>query len=159
MREVGIASMGQTCYEVLYMVDAIGQLKEYDGSNKEHKNIFTVEADKEMSRQIDDSKNTTHVYEVGDSVIGNVVLLSVEDWSTSNEVMGKCIIPLTTILKRLDYKTLNSRWYIIENYSLVHPKTTKKEIMHQVVNIPGLEKLSTDYLAMVDALLEEGILL
>lgn len=35
----------------------------------------------------------------------------------------------------------------------------KEEIMHQVVKIPGLEKLSIVFLAMADALLEDGFLL
>lgn len=58
------------------------------------------------------------------------LVLSVEDRSSPNkdEVMGKCIIPLATVPKRLDYKTVNSKWYNLEKPSLADTEPKKKEI-------------------------------
>ncbi|KAI5681958.1 hypothetical protein M9H77_03186 [Catharanthus roseus] len=46
--------------------------------------------------------------------------LSVEDKVGSNkdEVLGKCVIPLNNVEKRLDFKTPVSRWYGLEKHSV-----------------------------------------
>uniref|UniRef100_A0A0C9QNF5 TSA: Wollemia nobilis Ref_Wollemi_Transcript_18571_3197 transcribed RNA sequence n=1 Tax=Wollemia nobilis TaxID=56998 RepID=A0A0C9QNF5_9CONI len=58
------------------------------------------------------------------------LVLSVEDrlGPGKDESLGKCIIPLVSIPRRFDYKTVNSRWYNLEKPSMVEQEPKKKEI-------------------------------
>lgn len=58
------------------------------------------------------------------------LVLSVEDRLGSNkdEVLGKCIIPLNIIPRRMDHKTVNSKWFNLEKPTLADMEPKKKEI-------------------------------
>jgi Plant phosphoribosyltransferase C-terminal/C2 domain len=58
------------------------------------------------------------------------LILSVEDRVASNkdEVLGRAIIPLTNVVKRLDYKPVGTRWYNLEKHVIVDSEQKKKEI-------------------------------
>ncbi|KAK8478010.1 hypothetical protein V6N13_000562 [Hibiscus sabdariffa] len=56
------------------------------------------------------------------------LVLSVEDRVGSNkdETLGKCVIPLQIVQRRLDHKPVNSRWYNLEKHVMVDGE--KKEM-------------------------------
>ncbi|KAJ4791938.1 C2 calcium/lipid-binding plant phosphoribosyltransferase family protein [Rhynchospora pubera] len=58
------------------------------------------------------------------------LILSVEDRVAPNkdEVLGKAIIPLTTVEKRLDHKPVGTRWYNLEKHVILDGEQKKKEI-------------------------------
>ncbi|XP_039124701.1 FT-interacting protein 7 [Dioscorea cayenensis subsp. rotundata] len=58
------------------------------------------------------------------------LILSVEDRVGPNkdEVLGKAIIPLQHVERRLDYKAVNSRWYNLEKHVVVEGDQKKKEV-------------------------------
>ncbi|URE40923.1 hypothetical protein MUK42_07757 [Musa troglodytarum] len=58
------------------------------------------------------------------------LVLSVEDRVAPNkdEVLGKTVIPLQNIDRRLDYKPVNSRWYNLEKHVIVEGDQKKKEV-------------------------------
>ncbi|KAF8396089.1 hypothetical protein HHK36_017701 [Tetracentron sinense] len=58
------------------------------------------------------------------------LVLSVEDRVGSNkdEVLGKCVIPLHMVERRLDYKAVNTRWFNLEKHIVVEGEQKKKEI-------------------------------
>lgn len=58
------------------------------------------------------------------------LVLSVEDRVAPNkdEVLGKAVISLQTVDKRLDYKPVNSRWYNLERHVIVDGEQKKKEV-------------------------------
>ncbi|XP_062083956.1 multiple C2 domain and transmembrane region protein 5 [Humulus lupulus] len=55
------------------------------------------------------------------------LILSVEDRVGSNkdEVLGKCLIPLQNVQKRLDHKPVNTRWFNLERYIMVDGEQKK----------------------------------
>ncbi|XP_073002241.1 FT-interacting protein 7 [Typha latifolia] len=57
------------------------------------------------------------------------LVLSVEDRVAPNkdEVLGKTVIPLQTVDRRLDYKPVNGRWYNLEKHVIVEGEQKKKE--------------------------------
>ncbi|XP_008782885.1 FT-interacting protein 7-like [Phoenix dactylifera] len=58
------------------------------------------------------------------------LVLSVEDRVAPNkdEVLGKTVIPLQNVDRRLDYKPVNSRWYNLEKHVIVEGEQKKKEM-------------------------------
>ncbi|KAM0932360.1 putative C2 domain, phosphoribosyltransferase, C2 domain superfamily [Dioscorea sansibarensis] len=58
------------------------------------------------------------------------LILSVEDRVGPNkdEVLGKAIIPLQHVERRLDYKAVNSRWFNLEKHVVVEGDQKKKEV-------------------------------
>ncbi|KAF4356367.1 multiple C2 domain and transmembrane region protein 5 [Cannabis sativa] len=50
------------------------------------------------------------------------LILSVED---KGEVLGKCLIPLQNVQKRLDHKPVNTRWFNLERYIMVDGEQKK----------------------------------
>ncbi|KAJ3698323.1 hypothetical protein LUZ61_002028 [Rhynchospora tenuis] len=58
------------------------------------------------------------------------LILSVEDRVAPNkdEVLGKAIIPLTMVEKRLDHKPVGTRWYNLEKHVMLDGEQKKKEI-------------------------------
>ncbi|XP_072963949.1 FT-interacting protein 7 [Typha angustifolia] len=57
------------------------------------------------------------------------LVLSVEDRVAPNkdEVLGKTVIPLQTVDRRLDYKPVNGRWYNLEKHVIVEGEQKKKD--------------------------------
>ncbi|XP_043691912.1 FT-interacting protein 4 isoform X2 [Telopea speciosissima] len=57
------------------------------------------------------------------------LVLSVEDRVGPNkdEVLGKCVIPLQNVERRLDYKPVNTRWYNLEKHVVVVDGDQKKK--------------------------------
>ncbi|XP_068638923.1 FT-interacting protein 3-like [Aristolochia californica] len=55
------------------------------------------------------------------------LILSVEDRVGPNkdEVLGKCVIPLQNVERRLDYKPVNTRWYNLEKHIVVEGEKKK----------------------------------
>ncbi|XP_010928839.1 FT-interacting protein 7 [Elaeis guineensis] len=58
------------------------------------------------------------------------LVLSVEDRVAPNkdEVLGKTVISLQNVDRRLDYKPVNSRWYNLEKHVIVEGEQKKKEV-------------------------------
>lgn len=56
------------------------------------------------------------------------LVLTVEDRVASNkdEVLGKCVIALQNVQRRLDHKPINSRWYNLEKHVLVDGELKKE---------------------------------
>lgn len=56
------------------------------------------------------------------------LILTVEDRVGSNkdEVLGKCLIPLQNVQRRLDHKPVNSRWFNLERYITVDGELKKE---------------------------------
>ncbi|CAK9314157.1 unnamed protein product [Citrullus colocynthis] len=57
------------------------------------------------------------------------LLLTVEDKVASNkdEILGRCLIPLQNVQRRLDHKPVNTRWYNLEKH-IVADGEQKKEV-------------------------------
>jgi hypothetical protein len=57
------------------------------------------------------------------------LILSVEDRVAPNkdEVLGKAIIPLTNVDRRLDHKPVSTRWYNLEKHVIIDGEQKKKE--------------------------------
>ncbi|KAH9302936.1 hypothetical protein KI387_014519, partial [Taxus chinensis] len=57
------------------------------------------------------------------------LVLSVEDRTAPNkdEITGKCIIPLSTVPRHLDHKTVLSKWYNLERPSFADTEPNKKK--------------------------------
>jgi hypothetical protein len=58
------------------------------------------------------------------------LILSVEDRVAPNkeELLGKCVIPLQIMDRRLDHKPVNTRWFNIEKHVVIMEGDKKKEI-------------------------------
>jgi len=58
------------------------------------------------------------------------LILSVEDRVAPNkeELLGKCVIPLQMMDRRLDHKPVNTRWFNIEKHVVIMEGDKKKEI-------------------------------
>ncbi|KAK9274179.1 hypothetical protein L1049_018993 [Liquidambar formosana] len=56
------------------------------------------------------------------------LMLSVEDRVGSNkdEVLGRCVIPLQNVQRRLDHKPVNTRWYNLEKHVIVDGEQKKE---------------------------------
>lgn len=56
------------------------------------------------------------------------LILTVEDRLGSNkdEILGKCVIPLHNVQRRLDHKPVNTRWYNLEKHTIVEGEQKKE---------------------------------
>lgn len=56
------------------------------------------------------------------------LILTVEDRVGSNkdEILGKCVIPLHNVQRRLDHKPVNTRWYNLEKHTIVEGEQKKE---------------------------------
>ncbi|KAK9999890.1 hypothetical protein SO802_019493 [Lithocarpus litseifolius] len=56
------------------------------------------------------------------------LILTVEDRVGSNkdEILGKCVIPLHNIQRRLDHKPVNTRWFNLEKHTIVEGEQKKE---------------------------------
>lgn len=72
------------------------------------------------------------------------LVLTVEDHIGQNkdEVMGRTVIPMTAIEKRLDHRPINSRWFNLEKHNIIEGEQRKKEFrfasrIHLRVSLDG----------------------
>ncbi|XP_076942408.1 FT-interacting protein 3-like [Bidens hawaiensis] len=54
------------------------------------------------------------------------LMLTVEDHSTKDEILGKCLLPLYSIHRRWDHKAVHSKWHNLEKHAVVSGE--KKEL-------------------------------